>query len=98
MFTDSENFDEEILVLKQVFLQNGYLQGEISQVLGKAKAKQKTENEDSEIKGVTILPYCSTIAGHLRHLLIRLKIKTVFHPPTKINCELGYFNLGLGFT
>lgn len=51
MVVDSEHLEEELAVLQQVFLKNGYQQREIIWVLGKAKGKQNKEEDLGDQRG-----------------------------------------------
>lgn len=41
--------------------------------------------EEKVIKAVVMLPYCSTVAGHIERMLCGASIKTVFRPMSMIS-------------
>lgn len=42
------------------------------------------ENEEENIRGVAVIPFCSSVTNRVARLLMRWNIKTVSHPPKKL--------------
>lgn len=72
-------------LLEQVFVQNGYNKGEIDRALfGEGRVKQEKKEETHIGVGGRFSPFV-VVSGHLRRMLEGAKIKTMFHPPVKVD-------------
>ena len=85
---DKEHVAEELKLLRDVFLNNGYSKKEISKAISKnssqdANVDNKTKKD--EFKSIAVLPYVSGTTDAISRILKRHSVITVFVPLQKIH-------------
>lgn len=90
--------------MRKVFIQNRYKSGELERVIKQQTAgTEQREVEDEDIRGVAVIPFCSSVSNQVVRLPRRHNIKTVYaNNPLgpdvpgvyKIPCTCGSVYLG----
>lgn len=73
--------------LRNVFAQNGYSSRAIEVVIKqqkKTQCSQKEKEEEEDIRGMALLPFCAAVTNRISKLLWRHNIKTVSCPLLKV--------------
>lgn len=83
---DTEYVDEELKTLWQVFIQHCYSLTEVDWMLTQNRKLTQVwrDTEEELIRGVAVVPSCSTTTNRLTRLLKRQNVKVVAKPPLKI--------------
>jgi predicted GIY-YIG superfamily endonuclease len=87
--TDKEHISEELRLLREVFINNGYSKREIKMAFAKNSAKNAnvdtTKTKKDEFKSIAVLPYVSGTTDAISRILKRHSVITVFVPLKKLH-------------
>lgn len=93
--SDVHTLPGELEHLKKVFKQNGYRPQGTAWALSKPGTKKMIESSEKK-QSLAMIPYHGAMSARIGCLMGIFGIKTIFHPPLKIQCYLHSIKGDLG--